>query len=149
MLDKLRTHWSAIQNELIVRIDNNYGVYEGRTFKQSKFAEYLKIKGIPWPSLKTGRLALDDETFSEQCKTFPQLLPLKELRKSLGQLRLNDLAVGHDDRNRCMLSMFRSTTGRNQPSTSKFIFGLSAWLRGLIKPEPGFGLDYVDWSQQE
>lgn len=149
LLDKLRTHWSAIQNELIVRIDNNYGVYEGRTFKQSKFAEYLKIKGIPWPSLKTGRLALDDETFSEQCKTFPQLLPLKELRKSLGQLRLNDLAVGHDDRNRCMLSMFRSTTGRNQPSTSKFIFGLSAWLRGLIKPEPGFGLAYVDWSQQE
>lgn len=45
--------------------------------------------------------------------------------------------------------MFRAKTGRNQPSNSKFVFGLSAWLRGLIKPAPGHGLAYVDWSQQE
>ena len=23
------------------------------------------------------------------------------------------------------------------------------WLRGLIRPKPGWGLAYVDWSQQE
>ena len=40
-------------------------------------------------------------------------------------------------------------TGRNQPSNSKFIFGPSVWLRGLIKPPPGYGIAYVDWSQQE
>ena len=45
--------------------------------------------------------------------------------------------------------MFSSKTGRNQPSNSKFVFGLSAWLRGLIKPSPGYGLAYIDWSQQE
>ncbi len=39
--------------------------------------------------------------------------------------------------------------GRNQPSNSKFIFGPSVWLRGLIRPRPGWGLAYVDWSQQE
>jgi DNA polymerase I len=48
-----------------------------------------------------------------------------------------------------MLSAFRARTGRNQPSNSKFIFGPSVWLRGLIKPPPGYGLAYVDWSQQE
>jgi DNA polymerase-1 len=47
------------------------------------------------------------------------------------------------------LSAFRSRTGRNQPSNSKYIFGPSVWLRGLIKPPPGHGAAYVDWSQQE
>ena len=64
-------------------------------------------------------------------------------------MRLNDLAVGADGRNRCMLSAFRSRTGRNQPATSKFIFGPGVWLRGLIKPPPGYGVAYIDWSQQE
>jgi DNA polymerase I-like protein with 3'-5' exonuclease and polymerase domains len=75
--------------------------------------------------------------------------PLRELRSSLSDLRLNDLAVGADARNRTILSAFRSRTGRNQPSNGKFIFGPSVWLRGLIKPPPGHAVAYVDWSQQE
>jgi hypothetical protein len=77
------------------------------------------------------------------------LSPLRELRSSLADLRLHDLAVGDDGRNRVMLSPFRSTTGRNQPSNSNFVFGPSVWLRGLIKPPPGHGLAYIDWKQQE
>jgi DNA polymerase-1 len=71
------------------------------------------------------------------------------LRAALSQMRLSDLAVGQDGRNRTMLSAFRARTGRNQPSNTKFIFGPSVWLRGLIKPPPGYGVAYVDWSQQE
>ena len=48
-----------------------------------------------------------------------------------------------------MLSAFRARTGRNQPSNTKFIFGPSVWLRGLIQPPPGYGVAYIDWSQQE
>jgi DNA polymerase I-like protein with 3'-5' exonuclease and polymerase domains len=48
-----------------------------------------------------------------------------------------------------MLSPFGSKTSRNQPSNNKFIFGPSAWMRGLIKPGPGQGVAYIDWSQQE
>lgn len=149
LLQRMRKHWGAIRDKLIARIDTDFGVYEGRTFKAAKFVTYLASNGIDWPSTPTGRPCLDDDTFSEQCKTHPELRPLKELRGALGQMRLNDLAVGVDGRNRAMLSIFRSTTGRNQPSTSKFVFGLSAWLRGLIKPQAGYGLAYVDWSQQE
>jgi DNA polymerase I-like protein with 3'-5' exonuclease and polymerase domains len=61
----------------------------------------------------------------------------------------SDLAVGTDGRNRCLLSPFRSITGRNQPSNSRFIFGPSVWVRSLIQPEPGRAVVYVDWSQQE
>jgi DNA polymerase-1 len=59
------------------------------------------------------------------------------------------LQVGLDGRNRCLLSPFSSITGRNQPSTSKFVFGLSKWARGLIQPKPGLPIAYIDWSQQE
>jgi len=48
-----------------------------------------------------------------------------------------------------ILSAFRARSGRNAPSNSKFIFGPSVWLRGLIKPPPGYALAYVDWKQQE
>jgi DNA polymerase I-like protein with 3'-5' exonuclease and polymerase domains len=48
-----------------------------------------------------------------------------------------------------MVSPFRARSSRNAPSNSRFIFGPSTWLRGLIKPGPGRAVAYVDWSQQE
>jgi DNA polymerase-1 len=75
--------------------------------------------------------------------------PMRELRHTLGMMRLNELAVGPDGRNRCLLSAFRSRTGRNQPSNSAFVFGPSVWLRAIIQPAPGRAVAYVDWSQQE
>jgi DNA polymerase I len=80
---------------------------------------------------------------------WPIVAPYRELRSSLAELRLNDLAVGRDGRNRAILSAFRARTSRNQPSNSRYIFGPSVWLRGLIKPPPGCGIAYVDWVQQE
>jgi hypothetical protein len=148
-LDRLRNSWTGMQDQLIADIDANYGVYDGRTFKHGRFANWLSRNGIPWPYLDSGKLDLEDETFRQQAKAYPAVSPLRELRSALSELRLNDLAVGHDGRNRTMLSAFRSRTGRNQPSNSKFIFGPSVWLRGLIKPPPGHAVAYIDWSQQE
>ena len=82
-------------------------------------------------------------------RSHPRVSPIRELRSTLSGMRLSALQVGDDGRNRCLLSPFRSITGRNQLSTSRFIFGPSAWLRGLIRPQPGHGLAYLDWSQQE
>ena len=75
--------------------------------------------------------------------------PMRELRSALSEMRLADLAVGSDGRNRTILSAFRSRTGRCQPSNTKYIFGPSVWLRGLIKPPEGWGVAYIDWCQQE
>ena len=139
----------AIQDQLIAAIDRDYGVYDGRTFKLDRFAKYLAAAGIPWPLLESGQLDLSDDTFRQVARAYPQIAPLRELRSSLAELRLNDLRVGRDGRNRTILSAFRSRTGRNQPSNAKFIFGPSVWLRGLIKPPPGQAVAYVDWKQQE
>jgi hypothetical protein len=149
MLARLRDGWAGIQDQLIADIDIGYGVFEGRTFKHDRFAALLISNGIPWPCLDSGKLDLEDGTFRQMAKAYPQIAPLRELRSSLSELRLNDLAVGRDGRNRTLLSAFRSRTGRNQPSNSKFIFGPSVWLRGLIKPPPGCAVAYIDWSQQE
>jgi DNA polymerase I-like protein with 3'-5' exonuclease and polymerase domains len=82
-------------------------------------------------------------------RSYPEVSPIRELRASLSQLHLNELAVGCDGRNRCLLSAYRSRTGRNQPSNSHFVFGPATWLRGLVKPTEGWAVAYCDWSQQE
>jgi hypothetical protein len=148
-LELLRARWADIQDQLIAEIDAGYGVYDGRTFKADRFARWLAREGIPWPLLESGMLDLADDTFRQQARAYPSVSALRELRSSLSDLRLNDLAVGGDGRNRTILSAFRSRTGRNQPSNTKFIFGPPVWLRGLIKPPPGHGIAYVDWGQQE
>ena len=148
-LEKLQTHWLAIQDQLIADIDSDYGVFDGRSFKTSRWEEYLVANDIPWPRLESGRLDMCDATFREMARTYVEVAPIRELRSALSEMRLASLQVGEDGRNRCLLSPFRARTGRNQPSNSKFIFGPSVWLRGLIRPKPGWGLAYVDWSQQE
>ena len=149
LLERLRANWEYIQDDLITSVDEDFGVYEGRTFKIDLFARYLNLHQIAWPRLPSGNLDLQDKTFRMMAKGYPQLSPLRELRHSLGKMRLNEFKVGADGRNRTLLSPFQSKTGRNQPSNSKFIFGSSVWLRGLIKPPAGWGVAYVDWSQQE
>jgi hypothetical protein len=148
-LEQLRGHWSDIQDQLIAEMDREYGVYEGRTFKADRFADWLSHNNIPWPRHESGQLDLSDDTFREMARAYPAIAPLRELRVALSQMRLADIAVGRDGRNRAMLSPFRARTSRNQPSNTKFIFGPSVWLRGLIKPQPGYGLAYIDWAQQE
>lgn len=145
----LKEHWLEIRRGLIKQVDKKYGVFEEQTFKKDKFADYLARQRIPWPQLPSGALDLKDETFKAMSKSYPQLTSLRELRKTLSKLQLNKLAVGSDGRNRCMLSYFSTKTGRNAPSTNRFVFGLPAWLRGLIKPPSGHALAYIDWGQQE
>jgi DNA polymerase I len=99
-LGRLRYHWSDIQDQLITDIDANYGVFEGRTFKTDRFANWLVRNNIPWPRLESGRLDLSDDTFREMARAYPAVAPLRELRAALSEMRLSDLAVGRDGRNR-------------------------------------------------
>jgi DNA polymerase-1 len=148
-LTLFRNNWDGIQDELIRRIDSQYGVYEGQTFKRDKFKAWLTSEDISWPTLISGEIDLTDDTFKTMSKIHTEVAPLRELRQALSGMRLSKLTVGQDGRNRCLLSAFRARTGRNQPSNNQFIFGPSAWLRGLIRPEKDSGLAYIDWGQQE
>jgi hypothetical protein len=138
-----------VQTKLIQEIDASFGVYDNGSFRTAMFLTYLEKEGIPWPSLDSGAPKLDRDTFAMMALRFPQLGPLANLRRTLGQLRAASLEIGADSRARCLLSAFASKTSRNQPSTSKFVFGFPRWARGFIKPGEGQAVAYVDWSQQE
>lgn len=148
-LNTLRIYWDKIKDKLIERIDADYRVYENGSFKAAKFADFLVREGLSWPMSEDGKLILDEDTFRDMAKVHPIISPLHELRASLSKMRLSELAVGADGRNRCMLSPFQSRTGRNQPSNARFCFGPAVWIRSLIQPRPGYGLAYIDWCQQE
>lgn len=149
MLEKIESNWPDIQTHLIRRVDVDFGVFEGLTFKTNLFAEYLVKNQIAWPTLPSGKLDFKETTFEEMAKVHPSIAPLHELRVSLSQMRSGFLPVGQDGCNRTILSAFRSVTGRNQPKTTSFIFGRSAWVRHLIQPKPQMALASIDWSQQE
>lgn len=150
LYQELCKHWDEIKFELIQEIDKEFHVYVDGVFKESLFEEYVSQKRLNWPRHEhSGKLKLDEETFKYMSVANPCIRPLRNLRDSLAKLRLNALQVGADGRNRCLLSPFSSITGRNQPSTNKFVFGLSRWARGLIQPKQGMALAYIDWSQQE
>ena len=149
LLNKIRRNWETIEDALIREIDSQYDVFDGQTFKASKFEAYLYRNEIAWPRLPSDQIDLRDRTFERMVEEHPELEQLKILRQSLAQMRLNRMFVGADGRNRCMLSAFRSRTSRNQPSSAKFVFGASAWMRNLIQPNPGEAVAYLDWVQQE
>jgi hypothetical protein len=97
-------------------MDADFLVFEDGSFKEDRFVRYLLKHQIRWPQHESGRLKLDDDTFKDMSRAYPQLKPLRTLRDSLAKLRLSALEVGLDGRNRCMLSPFGATTSRNTPS---------------------------------
>jgi DNA polymerase-1 len=149
MQHRLSFGWDGIKHGLVQSIDHDYGAFDGISFRTDRWESYLIDHNIPWPRLASGRLALDDDTFREMARAHPAVAPMRELRHALSDLRLNALEVGADGRNRVLLSAFGARSSRNTPSNTKFIFGPSVWLRGLIRAQPGQAIAYVDWSQQE
>jgi hypothetical protein len=147
LLSRLRKHWEAIKRALVA--DEPFGLYDGTSFREERFRAFLAQRGYGWPEHASGRLMLDDDTFKMFAGTYPEIGKIRELRAMLAKLRLEQLAVGADGRNRTLLSAFRAITGRNQPSNTKSIFGPAVGMRGLIRPGPGRAIAYLDWSGHE
>ena len=145
----LNKHWDMLRLKLVQQVDKKTGFYEGFSFKRKYFGRWLAKRDISWPLLPSGMHQLDKEAWKMMSTLYPELAPHAQLRETLSRLRKLNLTVGSDGCNRCMLSAFRAKTGRNQPSTARFIFGLPAWLRSLIKPPKGYAVAYLDYRQQE
>lgn len=147
---KIVTHWPEIKRTLISDIDKDYGVYRRGSFHQKFFERYLESQGIEdWPRTPMGYLCTDDDTFKEMASLHPQLMFLRQLKKTINDVKPESLQIGDDGRNRCSLMPFGSKTSRNQPSGNKYIYGPAKWMRNLIRPSAGMALAYIDWSQQE
>src|SRR6516165_3257535 len=148
LLTALRDNWSFLKQRLVDQINPQYGVFEGVHFRFKLFKSLLARLGLSWPRTPSGLPATDDDTFREMAKLYPVIAPLHELKATLGKMRLQDLAVGADGRNRAMLSAFRASSGRNAPSSKKFVFGPAVWLRGLIRPSLGYAMAYLAYASE-
>ena len=156
----LKEIWNEVKLTIINKVDLKYNVYENGVFKEEKFKRYVKENNFIWETTPNGMLITKNEYLKDKARTYPELRELYELNVTLGQLRLGisekkktkskkGLSIGKDGRNRSNLWPFNTRTGRNAPSSSGYIFGAAAWVRGFIKPREGTALVYLDYSQQE
>ena len=149
-LAHLRDRWEAIQGDLMANAHEVYGCYPDGHFSMAKFERWLVAKRIPWPRLLSGDLDLSSDAFRQQAKTHSAVALLRETRDTLGKTRLfADLPIGPDGRCRTSIRPFAAKTSRNQPSNARYPFGTFRGLRSLMKPSPGFGIAYLDFSSQE
>ena len=150
---RIRNHWHDLRLGLVTELDRPFGCFEivnGRAhWRKQRFADHVRQRRMSWPTLESGQLDETDQTFREMASKYPHIEPLRELRYSLSKLRLNDLSVGSDHRNRAPLWAFGTKTGGNAPGASQFVFGPAKWLRFLIAPPPGRALVHRDYCQQE
>jgi len=146
---RLEDRWDDVRRHFISLENHKFNcVYEGTTFKQNRFQEYLTSLGIIWPITETGRPVLRDETWGQEIRRHPELEPLWRLYQMVNELRPREFSIGKDGRNRVQLRPFSATTGRNQPKKD-FLFGAPSWMRNLVQPPLGKALLYADWSGQE
>jgi DNA polymerase I len=149
MLGQLSDNWEWLRGGLIRALPADFDAYVEDHFSASRFLLWCERHGISWPRLPSGAPRLDKKTLEDLKDVHPTLRQVHEVRSSLGAMRLTDLAVGPDGRNRTMLSSFGSLTARNTPSNSKSVLGPATWMRGLIKPAEGEAIAYLDFSSQE
>jgi hypothetical protein len=153
LLDPIRAHWDDMRVDLVTEMDRPFGCYEianGEAhWRKERFAAFVQRNRLPWPAHPSGALDTSIEAFEEMVVGRSWLEPLRELRSTISKLKLNQLEIGRDGRNRTLLSAYGSKTGRSQPSTTKYIFGPAKWLRFLIAPPPGLALVHRDYCQQE
>jgi len=153
LLQSMRDQSAAIRESVVSEFEreNNFGIYEGTTFKVSGFEQYLVQENLhlSWPRLASGAFDQKDQTFKDLESTHAGIGKLRELRSTLSTLRSFDLAVGLDGRNRTLLGQYGTITARCAPRASEFLFGPARWIRGLLKPEEGRAIAYLDYSSQE
>jgi hypothetical protein len=151
LYERMARHWPQLQQGVIDRVNEIVPVYRNRVFTMELFEGWLESQNLlgEWPQTPAGRLAIDDDTLKEKAELHPVIEPLRLARQMTDKLERLQLTIGPDGRNRCLLSPFNSKTGRNSPSTVKFIFNTCSFLRNLIQPPPGRALAYIDWAGAE
>ena len=137
-----------VKKRLIERLDEA-GIYDDGSFRLKRFEALINELGTPWPRTHTGQFQVDRRYFRNYGSRCEILRKLGTLRNLLSKLQRFKLPIGKDGRCRTNLRPFASKTGRNQPSSTKFVFGLPRWMRGLVKAPDGKCLVYIDFSQQE
>jgi hypothetical protein len=153
LLTRIRDRWQGMRLDLVTELDRPFECYEivdgVPHWRKERFADYVRRNGMSWRRLDSGAFDETDQAFREMAGKYPHIEPLRELRYSISKLRLHDLSIGRDGRNRAPLWAYGTKTARSAPSASQYMFGPAKWIRHLIAPPPGRVLVHRDYCQQE
>ena len=111
----------------------------------TRFAQFLLERNIPWQRLRSGALDLKESTFKDHQN--PEIQKIHRLRGSMSVLQSNSIRVGPDGRHRCSMLTFKTGTSRNAPRDS--IIASAVWVRSALMAPPGYSLITIDWANQE
>jgi hypothetical protein len=141
---------SVVRPALVDMAHRRYGaVYTlAGTLQRQVLFDWCKANGVFWPR-KDGELNWDLGAIRAAAHFHPDLVALYQIESTLRRFGTFELAVGADGRNRVPQRPWSTTTGRNAPSSKRWIWGLPRWARCLIRPPEGMSLLYLDWRQQE
>ena len=163
LLGLARAHRHIIQEILIRRLDHdsvyreprmdNKGVWRNAHIDRSAMTKLINDRGYGciWPRLESGVYALDRETIAEMAQphVFPELGDTALLGRYLGHMRPFDFDVGDDGRARTSFFPFSTKTGRNAPSTTKYVLMTDKGFRGFIQPARGWSIACLDYHCEE
>jgi hypothetical protein len=139
---------SAMRAELNRRLGAE--VYFHDIFKRKTMFAVMRRERIPIPvDPKTGALSCATKLIKGMVGTYPLLGVFYEYKRMIDALRSLKLEIGSDGRNRRWLNPFGTKTGRNNPSTNRYIFGLPHTMRSFIKPGPSMALAQLDIGNEE
>jgi hypothetical protein len=125
-------------------------VYFHDVFKRMTMFAVMRRERIPIPvDPKTGVLSCATKLIKGMVGTYPLLGVYYEYKRMIDALRSLKLEIGSDGRNRRWLNPFGTKTGRNNPSTNRYIFGLPHTMRSFIKPGPGMAIAQLDIGNEE
>jgi len=119
-------------------------------FKRSALIRLMQRNGIPIPvDPKTGKDSCATKLIKSMIETYPLLKHFYEDKRMIDAVKNLKLEIGSDGRNRSWLNPFGTKTGRNNPSTNRYIFGLPHTMRSFMKPLPGTAIAQADFGAQE
>lgn len=137
-----------IQAGIHSRLKDLYGCSDGvARFKNDGLKQYIAKNQLKWPMTPTGLLKTDENTLERMASKYPQVIEFVELFKTLKKAKVANLNV-RKGRAYSKIWPFAQAGTRNS-AKSNFIFSAARWQRGLIKPEPGKGLAYLDFGREE
>jgi hypothetical protein len=120
-------------------------------FSDQRFHDMLRAREVKrWPLTdKKQGLKTDHKTLKRMARQHPWFRPWQEMNELADLLENWKLQCGTDGFNRYSVMPFGTKTGRNNPSSNRYIFGMPGGFRPLIKPHPGAVIVYCDWSAME
>jgi hypothetical protein len=146
---RLADSWERLKDLMIAEINDTYGVWQERTFKQARWEQWVSAQHLPWPRCPSGRLRTDGQTFERMAELCPAVRPVGSLLHLLDQLRDFELPIGLDGRHRYESWAFGTVTGRHTPKAQECLLLWPKWCRGLVQAPPGRALVVLDYAQQE